>query len=205
MPGPDARAGGGVAGHAVARGDVRIGAVVDVEQRALRAFEQQVVAGAVRVVQIAQPTSAIIGASCSARAHRLVEHRLEVERLGAAGSSSSTKLCSSSSSRSLVGEALGMLQVLHAQRAARDLVFVGRADAAAGGADLAGAAASRAAPRARCRAPTWNGRISGHDSLMRRRERTSTPVFSSRSISVEQVRRSTAPRRCRCSRRRRRA
>ena len=40
----------------------------------------------------------------------------------------------------LGGEALGMLQVLHAQRAARNLVLVGRADALAGRADLARAA-----------------------------------------------------------------
>ena len=50
----DARAGRRVAGDAVARGDVRIGAVVDVEQRALRAFEQQVVAVPVRLVQLAR-------------------------------------------------------------------------------------------------------------------------------------------------------
>ena len=40
----------------------------------------------------------------------------------------------------LGGKALGVLQVLHAQRAAGNLVFVGRADATAGGADLLGAA-----------------------------------------------------------------
>ena len=41
----------------------------------------------------------------------------------------------------LLREAVRVLQVLHAQRAPRDLVFVGRADALAGRADLAGAAA----------------------------------------------------------------
>ena len=40
----------------------------------------------------------------------------------------------------LLREALGVLEVLDAQRAARDLVLVGRADALAGRADLAGAA-----------------------------------------------------------------
>jgi hypothetical protein len=39
----------------------------------------------------------------------------------------------------LGGEALAVQQVLHADGAAGDLVLVGRADAAAGGADLAGA------------------------------------------------------------------
>ena len=49
-------------------------------------------------------------------------------------------MCSVEQLAQLRGETLGVLQVLHAQRAPRDLVFVGRADALAGGADLAGAA-----------------------------------------------------------------
>ena len=47
----DSRAGGRRAGDAVRRGDEGIGAVVDVEERALRAFEEQVLAGAVGVVE----------------------------------------------------------------------------------------------------------------------------------------------------------
>ena len=42
---------------------------------------------------------------------------------------------------------------------------------------------SRAASRALSNA-TWKGMISGQDSLTNRRERTSTPIFSSRSISI---------------------
>src|SRR5260221_13571492 len=38
---PDTRTGGRRSGNAVARGDVRVGAMIDVEKRALRAFEQQ--------------------------------------------------------------------------------------------------------------------------------------------------------------------
>ena len=42
---------------------------------------------------------------------------------------------------------------------------------------------SRSASRAASTA-TWNGRISGHDSLISRRERTSRPIFSRRAISI---------------------
>ena len=47
----DAGAGGSLAGDAVRRGDEGIGAVVDVEQRALRAFEEQVAARLVDGIQ----------------------------------------------------------------------------------------------------------------------------------------------------------
>src|SRR5512145_117043 len=47
----DARAGRRGAGDAVRRGDERVRAVVDVEERALRAFEEQVLSGAVRMVE----------------------------------------------------------------------------------------------------------------------------------------------------------
>ena len=48
---PDAGAGRGAAGDRVGRGDERIGAVVDVEQRALAALEQHVLARVERLVQ----------------------------------------------------------------------------------------------------------------------------------------------------------
>ncbi len=48
---PDARAGGRLRRHRVRRGDERIGAVVDVEQRALGALEQDALAVAPRVVE----------------------------------------------------------------------------------------------------------------------------------------------------------
>ena len=47
----EARAGRGLAGDGVGGGDERIGAVVDVEQRALRALEQDALAGAALVVE----------------------------------------------------------------------------------------------------------------------------------------------------------
>ena len=179
--GPDARAGGRVAGHAVARGDVRIGAVVDVEQRALRALEQDVGAAAVRVVErvadVADHRPQLL-----AGPHRHLEDRLEGERLG-------------------VQEALERRSC--AARAARAAWRRSAPDASGPARAARGA---RPCPRRPGRCPcrwcrscrrrsiracasralstaTWNGRISGHDSLIRRRERTSSPIASSRPIS----------------------
>ena len=88
--GPDARAGGGVAGHAVARRHVRVGAVVDVEQRALRAFEQQVRAVAVGLVQpvadVGQHRQQLLGGP-----HRAVVDRLVGQRLAPSGSPSARR------------------------------------------------------------------------------------------------------------------
>jgi hypothetical protein len=81
-----------------------------------------------------------------------------------------------------------VLQVLHAQRAPRHLVFIGRADALAGGADLAAAVLLARASRARS-ISTWKGRISGQDSLTNSRERTSMPSASSALDLGQQVRR----------------
>ena len=47
-----ARAGAGAAGGGVRRGDERIRAVIDVEERALRAFEEDLLPGLQRLVQI---------------------------------------------------------------------------------------------------------------------------------------------------------
>ncbi len=136
--GPDAGARRGVAGDAVARGDVRIGAVVDVEQRSLRALEQHVLAGPVRVVERVADV-ADHRPERLAGAHRGVEDRLERERLGVEPAFE-REVVQREQLAQLGSEALGMLQVLDAQRAARDLVLVRRADALAGGADLARAA-----------------------------------------------------------------
>jgi hypothetical protein len=67
--------------------------------------------------------------------HGLVEHGLEIDRLGAEvlGEHEVVVL---EVGLELGGEALGVEEVVHAQRAAGDLVLVGGADALAGGADL---------------------------------------------------------------------
>ena len=67
---------------------------------------------------------------------RLVERLLEIDRLGAEVLAQH-EVVEVEHLAQLGGEALAVKQVLQADRAARDLVLVGRADAAAGGADLA--------------------------------------------------------------------
>jgi len=109
--------------------------VIDVEQRALRTLEQQALAGLLHGVQIAgdildhgrdgrrqsHGLVADLGGRHGGRPQVLGEDEvMVVEQFG-----------------ELFVEQRGIEQVLHAQGAARDLVFVGRADAAARGADLA--------------------------------------------------------------------
>src|SRR3546814_15887732 len=72
-------------------------------------------------------------------------------------------------------------QVGHADAAARDLVLVGRADAAAGGAD--GLAAGGLL--ARLVQAMWYGMIRGVAGLIFSRERTSTPASSNSPISLD--------------------
>jgi hypothetical protein len=71
-----------LARHAVAGGHEGIGAVVDVEQRALGAFEQQVAARLVDRVEVGRNIgdhrTDLFGIG-----HRLVEDRLKIHRLGA--------------------------------------------------------------------------------------------------------------------------
>jgi hypothetical protein len=82
----------------------------------------------------------------------------------------------------LFTKALRVLEVLHTQRAARNLVFIGRADAAAGGADFFGAALFAVVLARDVQGGVeWQDQRAGLE--MRKRERTSTPAFSSPSIS----------------------
>ena len=182
QPGPEARAGRRVAGHAVARGDVRVGAVVDVEQRALRAFEQQVGAGGVGleepVADVGHQRPQLLGGSASRR------------RAWAASASG----CGAQHA----GE-LGVVQ-LDAVRAAWP-----RSAAGASGPARAARGAppcprrpgrcpcrwcrscrcrcSRAAPRGPGRARRGRAGSAGRTRDRNRRERTSMPSCSMRSIS----------------------
>jgi hypothetical protein len=81
-----------------------------------------------------------MGLSNSGVAHGLVEDRARSRSLGRIQHLRQHVVVQLEQHAQLGGEALGVLQVLHAQGAAGDLVFVGRADAAAGGADLLDAA-----------------------------------------------------------------
>ncbi len=134
----------------------------------------------------APATSATIGAisraSASVSSRRLLERhglRLEVLR--------QHEVVELEQPLQLGGEAIGVEQVLHPQRAARDLVLVGGADAAPGRADLA------ASPMPRPRAPGRARR--GTEGPAGRRARStgaaarSTPAPSSSRISCQQRRR----------------
>jgi hypothetical protein len=79
-----------------------------------------------------------------------------------------------------VAKRAGSRQVLHPQRAARDLVFVRGADAPARRADLRVAHPGFA----RLIESDVHGSTSGHAGEMRRRERISIPAASSSRISV---------------------
>lgn len=139
----DARAGSRRTRDAVARRDERIGAVVDIEQRALRAFEQQIAAVGVDVVETARHVGDHRLQTVGVAQHR-VERLLEVDCGGAEVLREHEVVIVEVFAQTL-GKRLRIEQVLHAQATARDLVFVGRADAAAGRADLARAAARFAA------------------------------------------------------------
>ena len=132
--GTHAGAGGSAAGRRRRRSDKRIGAVIDVEHGALRAFEHHAAAlGKNRVEQAAGVGDK--GAHLFGRGGVLVVHFGGIERIGAEERVGDGVLLSAGCLD--VGlEQRGMEQIDDAQAAAGHLVFVGRADAAAGGADL---------------------------------------------------------------------
>jgi hypothetical protein len=147
--GPEPGARGACAGDGVRRGDEGIGAVIDVEQRALRAFEQDAAArGASRrsrqtasMGELAGPERARSRASSASSARGRPAARRS--RRASASWCAQQPVELRGSSVVQVGE------VAHADRAAADLVLVGRADAAPGGADLARPPPPRAARRDR--------------------------------------------------------
>jgi hypothetical protein len=143
---PDARARGGIAGDAIAGRDERVRAVVDVQQRPLRAFEEDPLAAARMLAERVADVSDHRPEPLRSGQRRL-EDRLEGDRLGVEPLDEH-RVVHPHQLLALLGESLRVLQVLHADGAARHLVLVGRADALARGADDAEAAA-RAAPLAR--------------------------------------------------------
>ena len=131
----NAEAGADAADRRVRRGDVRIGAVIDVEQRALRAFEQDRLAVAHRLRQqqrdVAHHRPHPLAVRQQLRQHRLPVHRAVLDEAVARVDVVADVLL----------EPLRIGEVADADAAARDLVLVGRADAARRRADLALAAA----------------------------------------------------------------
>ena len=130
----DAHAGRRLPGDAVARRDEWIRAVIDVEQRGLRTFEQQALACADQCVHFCRNVR-------DHRLHALAELQRFVERLLEVDGRrleivAQHEVVIVEHFAELGREALAREQILHADRAARDFVLVRRADAAAGRADL---------------------------------------------------------------------
>ncbi len=130
-------AGSGAAGGGVGRGHKRVGTVVDVEQRTLRAFEQDVVAVFTRVVQqvdrVVDPGADALGELEAAVERLLVVDRVDLVILR------QHEVVVLQHLGQFFAEMLRMHEFAKANAAARDLVFVRGTDAATGGADLVGA------------------------------------------------------------------
>ncbi|RMN95057.1 hypothetical protein ALQ50_05526 [Pseudomonas coronafaciens pv. coronafaciens] len=130
----ETRTGGDAASSGVGAGDVRIGAVVDVQQRALGTFEHDVLAIATHLMQRSSDVEHQRLEQVSVF-HALVECFLEVDgRLFVV--IDQHKVVIVEQFAQLGGEALAVEQVADAQSATRHLVFVSRADTTTGGADL---------------------------------------------------------------------
>ena len=115
------------------RGDIRIGAHVEVEQRALCALEEDFLAG----------LDCFIGHNGGVAYHRaqtvgidlvLLDDRVRVDRLAAVNAGNDTVLACAGLADDFL-EALFVDEIMHADAAALGLVHVGRADALLGGAD----------------------------------------------------------------------
>ena len=133
--GAEAGAGGRRARDRVRRGDERIGAVIDVEQHALRAFEQDAAAARPRLVERLphRPREGKHGIRRSRRGR--ASSALAVDRrLAEAGAQ---RIVMRAEAVELRAELAEMGEVADADRAAADLVLIGRADAAPRRADLA--------------------------------------------------------------------
>ena len=118
--------------------------MIDVEQRALRAFEQQALPRLLRFVQQPRHVRHHRLESFGQR-QRLVQRPLKIHRVRAEVFVQHEVVVVEHLAQ-LGREALAVKQVLQADRAPRDLVLVGGADAAAGRADLAGALGRSRAP-----------------------------------------------------------
>ena len=185
--GPHAGAGRGLRRHRVRRGHERIGAVVDVEQGALRALEQDALAGATRSDRAGPRRRRRRAGCCGAISRQLAFQQLALDLRHA--EPAPQRVVMHQQAIDLGAERAEILQVLRADRPAPDLVLVGRADAAPGGADLARRRPrSRAAGRARDAAAgsAWRSRRCADC-----RRRPSRPALPGGSISSPSAQGST--------------
>ncbi|MNS53297.1 hypothetical protein D3C72_860480 [compost metagenome] len=121
--------------HAIAAGDEGVRAVIDVQQGALRTFEKNALAFLLHCVQVARHVLDHRRNSRS-QCHGLIAHLAGRHRFGAQVLGQHEVVVIQHFGELLVKQRR-VKQVLHAQCATGDLVFVRRADAATGRADLA--------------------------------------------------------------------
>ena len=147
--GANPRTGGCIAGHTVAGGHVRVGAVVDIEQRALCTFKKQVSTFKVGFIEFTRHVSHH-GFEQLSVVHGLVKNSLKLNlAVFDVGCQRGAKIKGDRAQirgkhvvvqikqfMQLGGKPLGVLQILHAQGTPGNLVFVGGADTTASGADL---------------------------------------------------------------------
>ena len=132
--GPDAGADAGAAGGRVGRGDERVGAVVDVEHGGLRALEEHDLAGVERLVEheggVGDHRAQPLGVG-----EQVVDDLVDGDRAAVVDLHEQVVLLLEGALDLLAQDVL-VEEVLDADAEPVDLVGVGRADAAAGGADL---------------------------------------------------------------------
>ena len=135
---PHARARRRVARDAIAGSDIGVGAVIDIQQRALRTFKQQIRACCMRVVQLARDICHH-GFEHLGVTHGICKHRIELNsrRFQELRQHEVVQL---QQHAKLGGKFVGVSQILYAQGASGDFVFIGRANAFAGCANLFAAA-----------------------------------------------------------------
>ena len=130
----DAGADGRAARRRIRRRHIRIGAVVDVEQGALRAFQQHRLAGFQRGVE-QQPGVGDAMPETVGLLQQGLDHLVGFERLAVVDLDQDLVL-ELQRGLDLVGQLLGVEHVGHPDAHAGDLVLVAGSDAATGGADL---------------------------------------------------------------------
>ena len=134
---PEARARRRLAGDRVRRGDVRIGAVIDVEQRALRAFEQHALGPPCAPASSAAPDRRGDRAGPSARSRASCASQLVAHRLPSMPETAAQRVVMGEQALDLRFQRSRRPEIDDANRAPADLVLIGGADAAFGRADAA--------------------------------------------------------------------
>src|SRR5262249_37991267 len=122
----------GLRGHRIGRGDERIGAVIDVEQRTLRTLEQNTATFAALVVE-QRPDAVHVRQNFRRDARKLVKKRAGLDLAHA--KTAPKRIVMRKQPLDLAVEHLQVGKIHQTNGPAANLVLIGRADAAAGGAD----------------------------------------------------------------------